>query len=104
MLFQKNSLVYSCAGVETRWGRWKLLLIGSLPLGSFLSVDNGLSAEAEMCNYQDNYLRIHSSEVFCITQTSDLVEYDLLKSLLGELEPRNRSSTVKDWATGGQAS
>ncbi|KAK2556110.1 Nuclear pore complex protein Nup98-Nup96 [Acropora cervicornis] len=32
------------------------------------------------------------------------VEYDLLKSLLGELEPRDRSSTVKDWATGGQAS
>ncbi|XP_015778613.1 PREDICTED: nuclear pore complex protein Nup98-Nup96-like, partial [Acropora digitifera] len=29
-------------------------------------------------------------------------EYDLLKSLLGELEPRDRSSTVKDWATGGQ--
>ena len=102
----KNSSVYCCAGVETRWGRWKLLLLGSLPLGSFiiLSVDNDLSAEAEMCNYQDNYLRIHSFEVFCITQTSDLVEYDLLKSLLGELEPRDRSSTVKDWATGGQAS
>lgn len=29
-------------------------------------------------------------------------EYDILKSLLGELEPRDRSSTVKDWATGGQ--
>ena len=64
----------------------------------------GLSAEAEICNYQDNCLRIHSFEVFCITQTSVLAEYDLLKSLLGELEPRDRSSTVKDWATGGQAS
>jgi len=29
-------------------------------------------------------------------------EYDLLKSLLGELESRDRSSTVKDWATGGE--
>ena len=79
---------------------------GPWRLGSFiiLTVDNGLSAEAEMCNYQDNYLRIHSSEVFCIIQTSDLAEYDLLKSLLGELESRDRSSTVKDWATGGEAS
>ncbi|XP_078371007.1 nuclear pore complex protein Nup98-Nup96-like isoform X3 [Oculina patagonica] len=29
-------------------------------------------------------------------------EYDFLKTLLGELEPRDRSSTVRDWATGGQ--
>ncbi|XP_022797911.1 nuclear pore complex protein Nup98-Nup96-like [Stylophora pistillata] len=29
-------------------------------------------------------------------------EYDFLKTLLEELEARDRSSTVKDWATGGQ--
>ncbi|XP_027054850.1 nuclear pore complex protein Nup98-Nup96-like isoform X1 [Pocillopora damicornis] len=29
-------------------------------------------------------------------------EYDFLKTLLKELEARDRSSTVKDWATGGQ--
>lgn len=29
-------------------------------------------------------------------------EYDVLKTLLGELEPRDRRSTVRDWATGGQ--
>ena len=31
-----------------------------------------------------------------------LGEYDILKTLLGEMEPRDRSSTVRDWATGGQ--
>lgn len=25
-----------------------------------------------------------------------------MKTLLGEMEPRDRSSTVRDWATGGQ--
>jgi len=29
-------------------------------------------------------------------------EYDVLKTLLGELEPRDRNSTVRDWTTGGQ--
>ena len=29
-------------------------------------------------------------------------EYDSLKALLQELEPRERNSTVKDWATGGR--
>ena len=33
-----------------------------------------------------------------------LAEYDFLKTLLKELEARDRSSTVKDWATGGQVS
>ena len=29
----KNSLVYSCAGEQTHWGRWRLLLMGSCPQG-----------------------------------------------------------------------
>ena len=29
----KNSSVYSCAGEQTHWGRWRLLLMGSCPQG-----------------------------------------------------------------------